>query len=127
VELHVATDARVLADRLQIEQVLLNLLKNGMDAMLDTPAAERRLQLDCRREEGLYRVCVIDRGSGLDAEGQAHLFEPFFTTKPDGMGLGLSLCKSIVEAHGGHLWAEPGENGRGLAVCFTLPGAETET
>lgn len=127
VELQAEGDAVVLADRLQIEQVLLNLLKNGMDAMQDTAPAERRLAVTCRREGGFCRVCVVDRGIGLDAEGRAHLFEPFYTTKPDGMGLGLSLCKSIVEAHGGHLWAEPGEHGRGLAVCFTVPLAEAET
>jgi two-component system sensor histidine kinase TtrS len=127
VERRVATGALVLADRLQVEQVLLNLLKNGMDAMQDSPPTERRLLVDCRSESEAYRICVTDRGSGLDAEGQAHLFEPFFTTKPDGMGLGLSLCKSIVEAHGGRLWAEPGETGQGLAVCFTLPAMKTES
>lgn len=122
-------EAVVLADRLQIEQVLLNLLKNGMDAMRDTPAGERLLRIECGRESGgQCRVCVLDRGTGLDEIGRAHLFEPFYTTKPDGMGLGLSLCKRIVEAHGGRLWAEPGpqaeQSGRGLAVCFTLPLAE---
>jgi two-component system sensor histidine kinase TtrS len=127
VERRVATGALVLADRLQVEQVLLNLLKNGMDAMQDSPPTERRLLVDCRSESEAYRICVTDRGSGLDAEGQAHLFEPFFTTKPDGMGLGLSLCKSIVEAHGGRLWAEPCETGQGLAVCFTLPAMKTES
>lgn len=126
VDLQAEGDAVVLADRLQIEQVLLNLLKNGMDAMQDTAPAERHLRVNCQRDGGFCRVCVIDRGVGLDAEGQAHLFEPFYTTKPDGMGLGLSLCKSIVEAHGGHLWAEPGEHGRGLAVCFTVPLVEGE-
>lgn len=124
VELQVDGDAMVLADRLQIEQVLLNLLKNGMDAMQDTSPADRRLAVTCRREGDFCRICVVDHGTGLDTEGQAHLFEPFYTTKPEGMGLGLSLCKSIVEAHGGHLSAEPGEGGRGLAVCFTVPLAE---
>lgn len=118
--------AVVLADRLQIEQVLLNLLKNGMDAMQDLAPEERRLRIDCRRDGPDCRVCVLDRGVGLDAQGRAHLFEPFYTTKPDGMGLGLSLCKRIVEAHGGRLWAEPGEEGRGLAVCFTVPLAEVD-
>ncbi len=126
VERHVVAGAEVLADRLQIEQVLLNLLKNGMDAMQETPPAERILVVDCRRDPDTYRICVADRGCGLDADGRAHLFEPFFTTKPDGMGLGLSLCKTIVEAHGGRLWVEPGADGRGLTVCFSLPVAETD-
>ena len=125
VEIAIHDHAVVLADRLQIEQVLLNLLKNGMDAMEGLAPAERRLRIDCRRDGQVCRVCVLDRGAGLDATGRAHLFEPFYTTKPDGLGLGLSLCKSIVEAHGGHLRAEPGEDGIGLAVCFTVPLART--
>jgi two-component system sensor histidine kinase TtrS len=130
VEVNAGIEAVVLADRLQIEQVLLNLLKNGMDAMQNSPSDERLLRIDCVRENrgaGRFcRVCVVDRGVGLDDSGRSHLFEPFYTTKPDGMGLGLSLCKSIVEAHGGRLWAEPGPRPHhGLAVCFTIPLVES--
>lgn len=124
VEVNADAEAVVLADRLQIEQVLLNLLKNGMDAMRDTPVGERLLRIECGRDGTQCRVCVVDRGTGLDEAGRAHLFEPFYTTKPDGMGLGLSLCKRIVEAHGGRLWADPVADQRGLAVCFTIPLAD---
>jgi len=111
------------ADRLQIQQVLLNLLKNAADAhaAAGDPALPIAIELDA--EEGRVRVAVRDRGPGLAAEMQAHLFEPFYTTKPDGMGLGLSICKSIVEAHGGQLAAESRPDGPGLCFTFTLPAA----
>jgi two-component system, LuxR family, sensor histidine kinase TtrS len=128
VELQLATDERgdaVLADRLQLEQVLLNLMKNALDAMVALPPAERRIVLAASPDDDHFRVCVTDNGSGVDPAAMQHLFEPFFTTKPDGVGLGLAICKRAVEAQGGRLWAQPGA-GAGLSVCFTLPRSTTE-
>ncbi len=134
VDLQLATDARgddvhvgVQADRLQVEQVLLNLMKNALDAMAALPAAQRRIVLAARPDGEYFRVCVSDNGSGVDAAALPGLFEPFYTTKPDGVGLGLAICKRAVEAHGGRLWAEPGPGGAGLSVCFTLPRTNPET
>ncbi len=124
VETRLDADAAVVGDRLQIEQVLLNLLKNALDALQELPQRERNILVTCGREGAVYRVCVTDNGCGLDARQRERLFQPFFTTKPDGMGLGLTICKRIVEAHGGHLWAEPNPAGRGLTMCFTLPAPD---
>lgn len=114
------------ADRLQVDQVLLNLMKNALDAMAALPPAQRRVVLAAAPDGEHYRVCVSDNGSGVDAAARHRLFEPFFTTKPDGVGLGLAICKRAVEAHGGRLWAEPGPDGAGLSVCFTLPRSTPE-
>lgn len=113
-------------DQLQIEQVLLNLLKNALDAMGGVPAGERRIEIACTREGDMHRVCVSDNGSGLDEAQRARLFEPFFTTKPDGMGLGLTICKRIIEAHGGRLWTPAPPDGGGFTICFTLPAPEPD-
>lgn len=111
----------VLADPLQIQQVLLNLLKNALDAMQTLPAELRHIDLTLDRAENSLRVAVRDFGGGLDPEARAHLFESFFTTKPDGLGLGLSICAGIVEAHGGRLAAEAPAEGPGMVFYFTLP------
>src|SRR5690606_2920482 len=91
------------ADRLQIQQVLLNLLKNAWDASRGLPAARQRIEIRLEVAEGSLRILVRDYGSGLDEAARAQLFESFFTTKADGLGLGLSICRSIAEAHGGRL------------------------
>ncbi|MDP3511760.1 MAG: PhnD/SsuA/transferrin family substrate-binding protein [Sulfuritalea sp.] len=118
-----AANCVVEVDPLQIQQVVLNLLKNGLDAMQDLPAAERRLLITLEREaEGAaLRVGIRDFGRGLTPEAQERLFEPFFTTKPDGLGLGLSICATIVEAHGGRLSAQAPAEGPGLVFTFALP------
>lgn len=103
-------------DRVQIQQVLLNLVRNGMDAM--NGADERVLSVRVRRLAGELRTEVRDSGAGITDPDR--LFEPFFTTKPDGMGMGLAISRSIVEAHGGRLWAEP-NTPRGAMLVFTLP------
>lgn len=110
-------------DPLQIQQVMLNLLKNGLDAMQDLPADERRLHVAVERggDSGTLCVSVRDFGRGLAPEARERLFEPFFTTKPDGLGLGLSICATIIEAHGGRLSAQAPAEGPGLAFTFTLP------
>lgn len=113
--------ATVEADALQLGQVLLNLLKNAADAMQDLPPAERVIDVTLARERRTYRIAISDHGAGLAPASAQHLFEPFFTTKPDGMGLGLSICKTIVEAHGGRLWAEANAPTPGMTFIFTLP------
>ena len=110
----------VRADQTLMEQVILNLARNAIDAMEDTPLEEREL---CIRSQSSRKdtieVEVADRGRGINPEIEANLFSPFFSTKPHGMGLGLHISRSIVEAHGGHLWITP--NGeRGTLFHFTL-------
>ena len=112
----------IFADRVMIEQVLLNLVKNGVEAMQDTRGA-RRVTITARVAEArTVEVSVADRGPGFGPEQAEQLFTPFFTTKPDGMGMGLSICRSIVEFHGGRLWAQPNPGG-GSVFRFTLPAA----
>ncbi|KWV58499.1 PAS domain-containing sensor histidine kinase [Rhizobium altiplani] len=107
------------ADHVQMEQVVLNLVRNGIEAMEDVSINVRRLWIASRRQnEGTVEVEVRDRGRGLsDPE---RIFEAFYTTKPDGMGMGLAICRSIVEAHSGRLWAENVETG-GASITFSLP------
>jgi two-component system sensor kinase FixL len=115
---------RVLVDRIQIQQVLLNLIRNAMEAMVDSPV--RRLMICSEREPGgLVRITVADSGPGLPADIAENLFEPFRTTKETGMGLGLSISGTIVAAHGGRLWAEPSKLG-GTAFHFTVIDADSE-
>ncbi|MHB1123360.1 MAG: sensor histidine kinase [Ramlibacter sp.] len=111
----------VLADGQQIQQVLLNLIKNAIDAGRHLPAERQAIEVDIESVESRVLVHVVDRGAGLDEAQRARLFEPFFTTKPDGLGLGLPICKTIIEAHGGRLWAEPNPGGAGMRFTFTLP------
>lgn len=116
-----AANCGVEVDPLQIQQIMLNLLKNGLDAMQDLPDDQRRLDIVLRPDNGTLHVAVRDYGRGLAPEAREHLFEPFFTTKPDGLGLGLSICTTIIEAHGGRLSAQPPAEGPGLVFTFTLP------
>jgi two-component system sensor histidine kinase DctS len=110
------------ADRVMIEQVLLNLMRNGMDAMQATPAAERQLVVATTAAEGGLLVSVADRGCGIAREISEHLFEPFFSTKPEGMGMGLNICRSIIEFHKGRMWVDANPQG-GTIFRFTLPAA----
>ena len=112
----------VLADRVQIQQVVINLLRNAIDAMRDLKKAELRVRV-AATDDGFTLVSVSDTGSGLSDEVRARLFEPFMTTKKEGMGVGLSICRTIVEAHGGSIWAENNDAG-GATFSFTLPLAE---
>lgn len=109
------------ADAVQVEQVLLNLLKNAADAMQGLPPGDPAIEVTLEREGRNYRIAIRDHGAGLAPASAQRLFEPFFTTKPDGMGLGLSICKTIVEAHGGRLWAEANADAPGTTFIFTLP------
>jgi C4-dicarboxylate-specific signal transduction histidine kinase len=117
----------VLGDRVQLQQVLLNLVVNGMDAMSAVAEGERRLEIRGRpdTEDGSPAavISVEDRGIGLEAGQTDSVFEAFYTTKPHGMGMGLAISRSIIEAHGGRLWAEP-RPGPGATFAFSLPAAE---
>ncbi len=112
----------IVADAIQIEQVLMNLVKNAIEALMEMPSSgERRLLLKTESaDDNTIKVSVQDNGPGLPAEISAHLFESFNTTKPQGMGLGLSICRSIIEAHGGRLWADT-KLKTGARFCFTIP------
>ncbi len=111
----------VKADRVQLQQVLLNLAMNAIDAMKPVTDRPRVLRiLTKRHEEQSVLVAVQDTGVGLSPKAAERLFETFYTTKPDGLGMGLSICRSIIEGLGGRLWAEPNE-GAGATFQFTLP------
>lgn len=112
---------RVLADGPQLQQVLLNLIKNAIDAGRNLVTQRQSVQIIVEVIDNWVRLKVIDQGCGLEPPQLAHLFEPFFTTKPDGMGLGLPICKTIIEAHGGRLSAEPNAIGPGMCFTFSLP------
>jgi two-component system, LuxR family, sensor kinase FixL len=110
----------VRADRIQLQQVLLNLFINGMDALAIRIDRERTLTVWARRaRDGFVEVAVSDNGDGIPAESLARLFEPFFTTKPQCMGIGLPISRTIIESHGGRIWAENNAHG-GATVRFTL-------
>lgn len=116
----------VIGDRIQIEQVLMNLLRNGLEALDETPEAKRLLVIKTLREgEDAVRVEVCDCGKGIGGEDLEKVFEPFFTTKPEGMGMGLAISRSIIQSHGGRLWgsANPVE---GCTFHFTLPVRKTD-
>jgi len=120
------TPARVLADAMQIQQVLLNLLQNALDAQQAADRVQAPIELLLRPQAGAWRITVRDAGCGLEPEQFAHMFEPFFTTKPDGLGLGLSLSKGIIESFGGTLSATSNDSGPGLTVCISLPREEVQ-
>jgi C4-dicarboxylate-specific signal transduction histidine kinase len=115
----------VLGDRVQVQQVLLNLVRNSMEAMSAVVDRPRELHVQTQRQAlGGVLVSVKDSGIGLRAEEVEKMFEPFFSTKPGGMGMGLRISRAIVEAHGGQLWAIPNDE-HGATFLFTLPtGAE---
>lgn len=114
----------VLADRVQIQQVLLNLMRNAIDAM--EGAQRRELIVSTRPAAGdMVQVSVADTGSGIAPEMETQLFQPFVTTKQQGMGVGLSISRTIVESHGGRIWAEPNPGG-GTVFHFTLQGVQKE-
>lgn len=114
----------VLADKVQIQQVLLNLIRNGIEAMHGAPIRELTVSAT-GGADGTMTIAVADTGSGIAPEIASQLFQPFITTKREGMGVGLSICRTIVEAHGGRIWVEPNPGG-GTVFKFTLRGLTQE-
>ncbi|MBY5585690.1 PAS domain-containing sensor histidine kinase [Rhizobium leguminosarum] len=118
-----ATPIEVVGDRTQLQQVVLNLVMNSAEAMTASSTA-KHINIRCAVEEQLVSVSVSDTGRGVPIHELERVFEAFYSTKADGIGMGLSICRSIVEAHGGRIWASLGENGDGALFTFTLPMAE---
>ena len=107
-------------DRVQLQQVILNLIQNGSDAMRSLDGRGRKMEVATTRERGSIRLSVRDEGAGFKPESAERLFDAFYTTKSDGMGIGLSLSRSIIERHGGRMWASLNE-GPGATFSFSLP------
>jgi signal transduction histidine kinase len=130
VQLHVECDApcaTVRGDSVHLQQVVLNLIVNGLDAVKPIAQPDRHLYVSTSAGvDGYVEVKVKDTGHGIEPENLSRVFESFFTTKPDGMGMGLSLARSIVQLHSGRLWAENNRDGKGSTFCFILPIAATE-
>jgi two-component system sensor histidine kinase TtrS len=114
------------ADHQQLQQVLINLMKNAADAMLDLSPESRMIDIILDRTDSDLTIAVADRGPQISADTLAHLFEPFFTTKPDGLGLGLAICKSIAEAHSGKLSVYSRDPQPGLVFQVNLPEYRNE-
>ena len=110
----------ILADRIQLQQVILNLVVNGMDAMKDTPGENRIISIRTSRIENFAQLSVSDRGSGIPEDKLKEVFEPFFTSKAEGMGMGLSIARTIIEAHQGQIWAKNRDHG-GASFRIRLP------
>jgi two-component system sensor kinase FixL len=113
----------IVVDKVQIQQVALNLIRNAIEAMETTN--RRELTIAVKRQEDFALFSVTDTGTGIAPEIAQHLFEPFVTSKPNGMGVGLSICRTIVEAHGGRITAESNKDG-GTTFEFTIPLADAE-
>jgi signal transduction histidine kinase len=113
--------SRVQADRVQLQQVILNLILNAIEAMISGDDEERVLVIstESRAGEGVM-IAIGDSGPGVAAEDRERIFESFFTTKADGVGIGLSICRSIIDAHSGRLWVDA-HDPRGAIFRFTLP------
>jgi two-component system sensor kinase FixL len=114
---------RVVVDRVQIQQVIVNLVRNGLEAMRDSP--HRVLTVSTSIDADMAMVTIADTGSGVDEATAARLFQPFATTKAQGMGVGLSICRTIVEAHGGRIWTERNAGG-GAVFHFSVRLAEED-
>jgi PAS domain S-box-containing protein len=116
----------VLGDRIQLQQVLLNLILNAAEAMGSAEERARELSISTQQDRSGVRVAVRDSGPGIDPEHLDRVFDAFYTTKSSGIGMGLSVCRSIIDAHGGKLWAEANEP-RGAVFQFTLPTAQEDS
>ena len=110
----------ILGDHIQLQQVIVNLVVNGMDAMKETPSENRVVSIRTSRVEAFAELSVSDRGPGIPEDKQKQVFEPFFTTKAEGMGMGLSIARTIVEMHGGSIKVE-GRNGGGATFRVQVP------
>jgi two-component system sensor kinase FixL len=112
----------VRGDRIQLQQVALNLVLNAFDAVNEQPRGERRILLRTGRDDGLVHATVTDSGKGIPAEEFETVFKPFFTTKPQGLGMGLSISRSIITRHQGRIWVESHPHA-GATFHFSLPAA----
>jgi two-component system sensor kinase FixL len=124
IEVQVSLDPdleQVFVDRVQIQQVLVNLIRNAIEAMTDSPIRSLTVSSSAG-PEGFVTTSIEDTGSGISDALAPQLFQPFITSKVAGMGIGLSICRTIVEAHGGRVWFEPGQE-QGTVFRFTLPVA----
>jgi C4-dicarboxylate-specific signal transduction histidine kinase len=117
----------VCGDQVQLQQVVLNLLVNAMDALSHNQSGPKRITVQTAREiDGGVSLCVSDTGPGIDTNVIGRLFEPFYTTKPQGLGVGLSISRSILEAHGGHIGIASNTD-KGARICCRLPAATDES
>jgi signal transduction histidine kinase len=107
-------------DRVQLQQIVLNLIMNAVESMSDAGAGPRDLLISTAEDSKGVLVTVRDSGPGLNPESLERLFDPFYTTKPGGMGMGLSICRSIIETHGGRVWAAANLP-QGASFHFSLP------
>ena len=110
----------ILGDRIQLQQVILNLVVNGIDAMRDTPSENRTINIRTSRVENFAQLSVSDRGPGIPEDKLKEVFEPFFTSKAEGMGMGLSIARTIIEAHHGQISAKNRDHG-GATFRIKLP------
>jgi C4-dicarboxylate-specific signal transduction histidine kinase len=117
----------IIGDRVQLQQVMLNLILNAIDAMESITRRPGVIHI-CTRQQGNFVVVQVqDLGIGLTPEQKERMFDPFFTTKPDGVGMGLTISRSIIDAHGGRLWATSGDVGSSLNFTLTIAGENDET
>lgn len=114
---------KVFGDRIQLQQVIVNLAINSIQAMQDAGSPDRRITIETTQSSGMVHFTLVDSGPGIRSEHLVRLFESFFTTKTDGMGMGLPICRSIIEAHGGRIAAANDDAGKGAKFCFTLASA----
>jgi len=116
----------VLADRVQVQRVLLNLMRNAVESMTEVDVHPRELTVSTEEVgDDMVQVDVSDTGPGFKEGAETQLFQPFFTTKRQGMGVGLSISRTIIESHGGRIWAEPNPGG-GASFHFTLRAVKAE-
>ena len=114
-------DTRVDVNRVEIKQVLFNLINNSIESLKQSPGDDRRISLKLEQDTpGFVTLSICDNGPGIDEQVMDKLFEPYVTTKEEGLGMGLSICRTIIEAHGGRLWHQPNESA-GACLCFRLP------